>query len=43
MSSAVFLGQFLSPLVLSSTTTRPAVSFVWGAALAGMVGLTLLT
>lgn len=42
MSSAVFLGQFLSPLVLTSPSARPAVGFVWGAALAGVVGLGLL-
>jgi MFS family permease len=30
MSSAVFLGQFLSPLVLAAPTAHPAQGFVWG-------------
>jgi len=42
MSSAVFLGQFLSPLVLTSPATHPAMGFVWGAVMAGVVGASLL-
>lgn len=42
MSSAVFLGQFLSPLVLTSPAAHPAMGFVWGAVMAGMVGALLL-
>ncbi|UQN07883.1 MFS transporter [Deinococcus sp. QL22] len=30
MSSAVFLGQFLSPLVLAAPAAHPAQGFVWG-------------
>ena len=42
MSSAVFLGQFLSPLVLTSPAARPALGYTWGALMAGVVGALLL-
>jgi MFS family permease len=42
MSSAVFLGQFLSPLVLTAPQAHPAQGFVWGAVMAGVVGAGLL-
>lgn len=42
MSSAVFLGQFLSPLVLTAPTAHPAQGYVTGAVLAGVVGALLL-
>ncbi len=42
MSSAVFLGQFLSPLLLSAPADHPAHGFVWGAGAAVVVGAALL-
>lgn len=42
MSSAVFLGQFLSPLLLSAPADQPAQGFVWGAGAAVVVGAALL-
>ncbi|CAM3403201.1 MFS transporter [Deinococcus saxicola] len=42
MSSAVFLGQFLSPLLLSAPADHPAHGFVWGALAAVVVGAALL-
>ncbi|WP_424949934.1 MFS transporter [Deinococcus sp.] len=42
MSSAVFLGQFLSPLVLTSPAAHPALGYTWGALMAGVVGALLL-
>ncbi|CAM4446757.1 MFS transporter [Deinococcus marmoris] len=42
MSSAVFLGQFLSPLLLSAPADHPANGFVWGAGAALVVGAALL-
>lgn len=43
MSSAVFLGQFLSPLVLAAPTAHPAQGFVWGSVGIGLIGAGLLT
>lgn len=42
MSSAVFLGQFLSPLLLAAPADHPAQGFVWGALAAVVVGAALL-
>ncbi len=42
MSSAVFLGQFLSPLLLTSPVAHPAQGYVPGALMAGVVGVLLL-
>ncbi|WP_420597186.1 MFS transporter [Deinococcus sp.] len=42
MSSAIFLGQFLSPLILAAPADHPAQGFVWGAIAAAVVGLVLL-
>ena len=42
MSSAIFLGQFLSPLILSAPADHPAQGFVWGAGAAALVGVVLL-
>ncbi|MFC6662260.1 hypothetical protein [Deinococcus multiflagellatus] len=42
MSSAVFLGQFLSPLVLASSAGHEAQGFAAGAALAAVMGGALL-
>ncbi|MBZ9750368.1 MFS transporter [Deinococcus sp. HMF7604] len=42
MSSAVFLGQFLSPLLLASPTGHEARGYVWGAALAAVMAAALL-
>ncbi|MFC3835306.1 MULTISPECIES: MFS transporter [Deinococcus] len=42
MSSAVFLGQFLSPVVLTAPAGLEAHTFVWGAGAAGIVGIGLL-
>lgn len=42
MSSAVFLGQFLSPLLLTAPASHPAHGFVWGALAAVLLGAALL-
>jgi hypothetical protein len=42
MSSAVFLGQFLSPLLLAAAAADPAQGFVWGALAIGVIGAALL-
>lgn len=42
MSSAVFLGQFLSPLLLSAPDAHPAQGFVWGSLAIAVVGAALL-
>ncbi|GGM00933.1 MFS transporter [Deinococcus aerophilus] len=42
MSSAVFLGQFLSPLLLAAPAAHPAQGFVWGALAIGVIGAALL-
>ena len=42
MSSAVFLGQFLSPLLLTAPADHPAHGFVWGALAAVVLGAALL-
>ena len=42
MSSAIFLGQFLSPLILAAPADHPAQGFVWGAIAAALVGAVLL-
>lgn len=41
MSSAVFLGQFLSPLVLAAPTAHPAQGFVWGSLGIAVIGAAL--
>ncbi|WP_064015074.1 MFS transporter [Deinococcus puniceus] len=41
MSSAVFLGQFLSPLVLAAPAAQPAQGFVWGALGIAVIGAAL--
>ncbi|GAA4006748.1 MFS transporter [Deinococcus rubellus] len=42
MSSSIFLGQFLSPLILAAPADQPAQGFVWGAGTAAVVGAALL-
>ncbi|AZI42140.1 MFS transporter [Deinococcus psychrotolerans] len=42
MSSAVFLGQFLSPLLLAAPNAHPAQGFVWGSLAIAFVGAALL-
>ncbi|MDV6373694.1 MFS transporter [Deinococcus arenicola] len=42
MSSAIFLGQFLSPLLLAAPAAHPAQGFVWGALAIGGIGAALL-
>ncbi|MDB5044556.1 MAG: transporter [Deinococcus sp.] len=42
MSSAVFLGQFLSPLVLAAPAAHPAQGFVWGSLGIAVIGAALL-
>ncbi|MBB6015783.1 MFS transporter [Deinococcus radiopugnans] len=42
MSSAIFLGQFLSPLLLAAPSDHPAQGFVWGALAIGGIGAALL-
>ncbi|THF88090.1 MFS transporter [Deinococcus sp. KSM4-11] len=41
MSSAVFLGQFLSPLLLASPSGHEAHGFVWGAVVSGAMAAAL--
>ncbi len=42
MSSAIFLGQFLSPLLLAAPSNHPAQGFVWGSGAIGVIGAALL-
>jgi MFS family permease len=42
MSSSIFLGQFLSPLILAAPADQPAQGFVWGAVAAAVVSAVLL-
>ncbi len=42
MSSAIFLGQFLSPLLLAAPADHPAQGFAWGALAIALIGAGLL-
>ena len=42
MSSAVFLGQFLSPLLLASPTGQEGRGYIWGAVVAAVMAVSLL-